>query len=57
MKIDGFLCYKKPIFIAFNRKMLQIWGYVTELLNVCYISMNTLDITGKRDKIIVSKKG
>lgn len=57
MKIDGFLCYKKPIFIAFNRKMLQIRGYVTELLNVCYISMNTLDITGKRDKIIVSKKG
>ncbi len=57
MKIDGFLCYKKPIFIAFNRKMLQIWGYVTELLNVCYISVNTIDIIKKKNKIIVSKKG
>ncbi len=33
--------------------MLQNRGYVTELLNVCYISMNTLDITGKKDKIMI----
>ena len=37
--------------------MLQIGKYVTKLLNVCYISINTLDIMKKNYKIIVLEKG
>ena len=37
--------------------MLQKGEYITELLNICYISMNTIDITKKKNKIIISKKG
>lgn len=36
--------------------MLQIRKYITELLNVYYNSMNTLDIKGKSNKIILSKE-
>ncbi len=62
MKIGGFfilgeICFILPAFIILNRKMLQIRRYITELLNVCYISMNTLDITEKKNKIVISKKG
>lgn len=31
--------------------------YVTELLNVCYIFINTLDIMKKNNKIVISRKG
>lgn len=48
---------KVDSFAFFWRKILQKRKYVTELLNVCYISMNTLDIIKKKNKIIVSKKG
>ena len=37
--------------------MLQIGKYITELLNVCYICINTLDIIWKKNKMVVSKKG
>lgn len=37
--------------------MLQIEKYITELLNVCYICINTLDIIWKKNKMVVSKKG
>lgn len=61
MKVDGFLyCHNSRIpmyFSTLNRKMLQFRGYITELLNVCYISVNTLDIIKKKNKIIVSKRG
>ncbi len=55
MKIGGFLYSRK--FKRTSRKMLQIRKYITELLNVCYISVNTIDIIKKKNKIIVSKKG
>lgn len=48
---------KKRYLSYFTRKMLQNRGYITELLNVCYISVNTIDIIQKKNKIIVSKKG
>lgn len=44
-------------FMSLSRKMLQNREYITELLNVCYISVNTIDIIKKKNKIIVSKKG
>ena len=37
--------------------MLQFRGYITELLNVCYISVNTIDIIQKKNKIGIAKKG
>lgn len=37
--------------------MLQFRGYITELLNVCYISVNTIDFIPKKNKIRVLKKG
>ena len=37
--------------------MLQIRKYVTKLLNVCYISINTIDIIEKNYKIVLLKKG
>ena len=40
-----------------NRRMLQNRKYITELLNVCYISINSLDIKQKRNKIVLEKKG
>lgn len=45
------------VFRAKKRKMLQFRMYITELLNVCYISVNTIDNIQKKNKIIVSKKG
>jgi 16S rRNA (guanine(966)-N(2))-methyltransferase RsmD len=38
-------------------KILQNALYITRLLNICYISINILDIEKKRDKIVLSKKG
>ena len=37
--------------------MLQSRKYITELLNVCYISVNTIDIIQKKNKIRIAKKG
>lgn len=37
--------------------MLQNKRYVTKLLNICYISINTLDFIEKKNKIVLSKKG
>lgn len=37
--------------------MLQCRKYITELLNVCYISVNTIDIIPKKNKIRIAKKG
>lgn len=48
---------KVDSFAFFWRKILQKRKYVTELLNVCYISVNTIDNIQKKNKIIVSKKG
>ena len=31
--------------------------YITELLNICYISINTIDFIEKKNKMIISKKG
>ncbi len=45
------------IFRGKTQKMLQFRRYITELLNVCYISVNTIDNIQKKNKIIVSKKG
>ena len=40
-----------------KRKILQSGKYITELLNVCYISMNSIDFKRKRFKMIIVKKG
>lgn len=37
--------------------MLQNKMYITELLNICYISINTIDFAEKKNKIVISKKG
>ena len=41
-------------FFLFWRKILQFEMYVTELLNVCYISINSIDIIEKKNKIVIS---
>jgi 16S rRNA (guanine966-N2)-methyltransferase len=46
-----------PTRLKISRKLLQNGKNITELLNVCYISMNTLDILKKKNKIVLSKKG
>lgn len=42
---------------GFERKILQNGKYVTELLNVYYNSMNSIDFNGKRFKMIIVQKG
>ena len=37
--------------------MLKNKKYITELLNIYYISINTIDFTKKNYKIVISKKG
>ena len=43
--------------VRLERKMLQKKKNITELLNVCYNSINRLDIMEKNDKIVLCKKG
>ena len=40
IKVDSFFCRIKS---EIQRKMLQKSKYITELLNICYIYMNSID--------------
>ena len=57
--LDSFFVYQQKVKkkVGNKRKILQFGKYITELLNVCYISMNTIDFEGKRFKMIIVKKG
>ena len=45
------------IFMVNSRKLLQFLQFITELLNICYICINTIDFERKKNKIVLVKKG